>query len=263
MIFYKKPKEIEIMKKAGEINSRALGLVAELIDEGVTLNFLDKKVEEFIRDNDAKPGFLGLYNYKYTLCTSKNDCVVHGLPDDVPLKNGDIVSIDCGTKYNGFYGDHAYTFHIGEISEEIKNLLTVTKQSLYLGIDQTRVGNRIGDIGHAIQSYTESHGYGVVRELCGHGIGKRMHEEPNVPNYGKPKRGKLIKNGLCIAIEPMINMGTHKVGKLKDGWSIITEDGMPSAHFEHDIAVVDGKPEMLTTFKYVEDTLKKRNIWVC
>jgi len=262
MIHYKNSEQIELMRESALIVSKTLGMVAEIIDEGVTLNQLDKKAEEFIRDHGAEPGFLGLYDFPKTLCTSKNDCVVHGIPDDEPLKSGDIVSIDCGARKNQYYGDHAYTFHIGEISDEVKQLLSVTKKSLYLAIEEVRVGNRIGDVSNAVQKYTEYHGYGVVRELCGHGLGKRMHEEPNVPNFGKPKRGKIIKEGLVIAIEPMINLGTRNVVKLKDGWSIVTKDGLASAHYEHDVAVVDGKPDMLSTFDYVEDALRKRGIWI-
>jgi methionyl aminopeptidase len=262
MIHYKSKEEIELMRESAQIVSRTLGMIAEEIDEGVTTNYLDKRAEEFIRDNGAEPGFLGLYNCPSTLLTSVNEEVVHGLPDDGPLKPGDIVSVDCGARKNRFYGDHAYTFHIGEISEEVKQLLRVTKKSLYRAIDYVKKGNRIGDVSYAVQEYTESFGYGVVRELCGHGLGKRMHEEPNVPNFGKPRRGKMIKEGLVIAIEPMINMGTYKVLKLDDGWTIVTEDGSPSAHFEHDVAVVNGKADVLSTFDYVEDALKKRGIWI-
>lgn len=262
MIHYKSKEEIELMRESALIVSRTLGMIAEEIGEGVTTKYLDKRAEEFIRDHNAEPGFLGLYGCPSTLLTSVNEEVVHGLPDDEPLKPGDIVSVDCGARKNRYYGDHAYTFHIGEISEEVKQLLKVTKESLYLAIDKVKKGNRLGDVSYAVQEYTESFGYGVVRELCGHGLGRRMHEEPNVPNFGKPKRGKVIKEGLVIAIEPMINMGTYKVLKLDDGWTIVTEDGMPSAHFEHDVAVVDGKAEILSTFDYVEEALKKRGIWI-
>ncbi len=262
MIHYKSAEQIELMRESALIVSKTLGMVAEIIGEGVTLKHIDKLAEEFIRDHGAEPGFLGLYNFPNTLCTSKNECVVHGIPDDKPLQSGDIVSIDCGVLKNRYYGDHAYTFHIGEISGEVKQLLSVTKKSLYLAIEQVRVGNRIGDVSHAVQKYTEGHGYGVVRELCGHGLGKRMHEEPNVPNFGKAKRGKIIKEGLVIAIEPMINLGSRHVAKLDDGWSVVTKDGMPSAHYEHDVAVVNGKPDTLSTFDYVEDALRKRGIWI-
>jgi methionyl aminopeptidase len=182
---------------------------------------------------------------------------VHGLPTDKPLKEGDIIAVDCGAVLNGYYGDHAFTFQVGEIKPELKKLLDVTKECLYIGINEARVGNRIEDIGFAIQQHAEKHGYGVVRELVGHGIGKTLHEDPQVPNYGKRGRGKKIMNGLTIAIEPMINMGTHKVKQLSDNWTIVTEDGLPSAHFEHDIAVVDGEPIILSTFDYIEEALDK------
>jgi methionyl aminopeptidase len=189
---------------------------------------------------------------------SPNAQVVHGIPTDKPLENGDIISVDCGVKMNGFYGDHAYTFEIGEVSPQVKQLLEVTKESLYLGIEQCVVGNRIGDIGHAIQTHTEKYGYGVVKELVGHGLGRTMHEEPQVPNYGRRGRGKMLKNGLVLAIEPMINMGTAKINQLSDGWTILTKDGKPSAHFEHDVAIVDGKPDILSTFDYIDAALAKK-----
>ncbi|MEO8934711.1 MAG: type I methionyl aminopeptidase, partial [Xanthomarina sp.] len=187
-----------------------------------------------------------------------NAQVVHGIPKDKPLQDGDIVSVDCGAKLNGYYGDHAHTFEVGEVKPEIKKLLQVTKECLEIGIAEARVGNRIGDIGFAIQQHAERHGYGVVRELVGHGIGKEMHEDPQVANYGKRGRGKKIENGLTIAIEPMINMGTERVKQLNDKWTIVTQDGLPSAHFEHDIAVINGKPVVLSTFKYVEEALAGR-----
>jgi len=229
-------------------------LAAEL-KPGVTTLQLDRLAETFIRDHGGEPGFLGLYDFPNTLCTSVNAQVVHGIPNDVPLKEGDVVSIDCGVKMNGFYGDHAYTFAVGEVSEEVKKLLEVTKKSLYLGIEQMKTGNRIGDISYAIQSYTEAHGYGVVRELVGHGLGRSMHEKPEVPNYGRKGSGKRIKEGLVLAIEPMINLGTRHVQQLDDGWTIITRDRKASAHFEHDVAVVDGKPEILSTFDFIEEAL--------
>lgn len=259
MIHYKNKEEIELMRESALIVSKTLGVMAEHIKPGVTPLQLDKIAEEFIRDNGAKPGFLGLYDYPNTIITSVNEQVVHGLPTNRPLQDGDIVGLDCGAFKNGYYGDHAYTFAVGEISDEIKQLLRVTKRSLELGIEQCVAGKRIGDIGFAIQDYTESFGYGVVRELVGHGLGKKMHESPEVPNYGKRGRGAKIKEGLVIAIEPMINMGTRRVIQLSDGWTIVTADRQPSAHFEHDVAVVDGKPEVLSTFKYVEEALEKVN----
>lgn len=259
MIHYKTKEEIELMRESALIVSKTLGLMAEHIKPGITPLDLDKIAEEFIRDQGAVPGFLGLYDYPNTIITSVNEQVVHGLPTNRPLQEGDIVGLDCGALKNGFYGDHAYTFAVGEISEEVKQLLRVTKESLYKGIEQTVAGNRIGDIGYAIQSYTESFGYGVVRELVGHGLGKKMHESPEVPNYGKRGRGSKLKEGLVIAIEPMINLGTRRVIQLSDGWTIVTADKQPSAHFEHDVAIVDGKPEVLSTYKYIEEALEKVN----
>ena len=234
-------------------------MLAKEIKPGVTPIYLDKIAEEFIRDNGAVPGFKGLYGCPSTLLTSVNEAVVHGLPTKRPLENGDIVSVDCGSLKNEYYGDHAYTFKVGEVSEEVSLLLERTKKSLYFGIEAAVYGNRTGDIGHAIQSYTEGFGYGVVRELVGHGLGKTMHEGPEIPNYGKKGRGKKIEEGMTLAIEPMINMGTRRIKQLKDGWTIVTADGKPSAHFEHDIAIINGKPEILSTFDYVEEALAKMN----
>ena len=257
MIHYKSKEEIELIRQSALLVSKTLGLMAELIQPGVTPLELDKKAEEFIRDHGGVPGFLGLYDYPNTIITSVNEQVVHGIPTDRPLENGDVVGLDCGVLMNGYYGDHAYTFAVGEIPDDVVQLLRVTKKSLYLGIEQAVAGNRIGDISHAIQHYTESFGYGVVRELVGHGLGKKMHESPEVPNYGKRGRGPKLKEGVVIAIEPMINMGTRRVTQLSDGWTIVTADKRPSAHFEHNVAVVDGKPEILSTFDYVEEVLKK------
>jgi len=259
MIHLKSTEEIALMRESAQVVSRTLGLMAEHIKIGVTPLELDKIAEEYIRDQGAVPGFLGLYGYPNTIITSVNEQVVHGLPTDRPLENGDIVGLDCGALKDGFYGDHAYTFAVGEIAEETKHLLLRTEQSLYLGIEQARAGNRIGDIGYAIQNYTESFGYGVVRELVGHGLGKKMHESPEVPNYGKRGQGPKIKEGMVIAIEPMINLGTRRVIQLNDGWTIVTADKKPSAHFEHDVAIVDGKPEILSTFRYIEEVLERRN----
>lgn len=255
MIIYKTAEEIELLRHAALVVSRTLGMLAKEIKPGVTPKYLDQLAEDYIREQGAVPGFKGLYGCPSTLLTSVNDAVVHGLPTDRPLEDGDIVSVDCGAKLNGYYGDHAYTFEVGEVKPEIKMLLKVTKECLYLGIAEAKAGNRIEDIGFAIQQHAEKHGYGVVRELVGHGIGKTLHEDPQVPNYGRRGRGKKIQDGLTIAIEPMINMGTHRVKQLDDNWTIVTEDGMPSAHFEHDIAVVDGKPVILSTFDYVEEAL--------
>ncbi|NND62395.1 MAG: type I methionyl aminopeptidase [Flavobacteriaceae bacterium] len=255
MIIPKTLEEIELMRESALVVSRTLGMLAKEVKPGVTTNHLDKIAEEFIRDQDAVPGFLGLYGCPSTLLTSVNEAVVHGLPTDVPLKEGDIVAIDCGAVKNEFYGDHAYTFEVGEVDPEVKKLLEVTKESLYVGIRELRVGKRVGDVGYAIQRHCESHGYGVVRELVGHGLGKKLHEDPEMPNYGRRGRGKKLIEGMTVAIEPMINMGTHHVSQLKDGWTIVTRDGKPSAHFEHNIAIVNGKPELLSTFGYVYDAL--------
>ncbi len=259
MVKLKSREEIELIRESALIVSKTLGLIAEEIKPGVTPLYLDKIAEEFIRDQGAEPGFLGMYDFPNTLCMSLNEAVVHGIPTDKPLEEGDIISVDCGSYKNGFYGDHAYTFEVGEVDPETKKLLQVTKESLYVGIEQIRKGKRIGDIGHAIQKYCEERGYGVVRELVGHGLGRKLHEAPEVPNYGKSGKGKAIKDGMVLAVEPMINMGTHMINQLEDGWTIVTADNKPSAHFEHDIAVIDGKPEILSTFKYVEEALANKN----
>lgn len=260
MIHLKTKEEIELIRKSALLVSKTLGLMAELLEPGITTLELDKKAEEFIRDNGGEPGFLGLYDFPNTLCMSPNEQVVHGFPNKDPLKEGDIISIDCGVKMNGFYGDHAYTFAVGEVKPEIEQLLKVTKESLYLGIEECKAGNRIGDIGFAIQHHAEKHGYGVVRELVGHGLGRKMHESPEVPNYGKRGRGAKLKEGLVLAIEPMINLGGRSIKQLADGWSIVTADGRYSAHFEHDVAIVNGKPDILSTFDYVEEALKKKGL---
>jgi len=259
MVKIKTREEIELMRESALVVSRTLGLVAEEIKPGVTPLYLDKIAEEYIRDQGALPGFLGMYDFPNTLCMSLNEAIVHGIPTKTPLKEGDIISVDCGSFMNGFYGDHAYTFEIGEVDPAVKRLLEVTKESLYKGIEQIRVGKRIGDIGFAIQEHAETNGYGVVRELVGHGLGRKLHEAPEVPNYGKRGKGKSIKEGMVLAVEPMINMGTKEINQLADGWTIVTADNKPSAHFEHDIAVIDGKPEILSTFKYVEEALAKKN----
>jgi|TARA_R110002111_G_scaffold18_3_gene155 methionyl aminopeptidase len=255
MIIVKTAEEIELMRQSALIVSKTLGMLAKEIKEGVTTNHLDAIAEEFIRDHGALPGFKGLYDCPSTLLCSVNEAVVHGLPTDIPLKDGDIVSVDCGSFMNGFYGDHAYTFEIGNVAEETKKLIQITKESLYKGIEQLKIGNRVGDVGFAIQQFTEAEGYGVVRELVGHGLGRKMHEDPEMPNYGKRGRGKKFIEGMVVAIEPMINLGTHKVKQLSDGWTIVTQDGKPSVHFEHDVAIVNGKPEILSTFAYVHEAL--------
>jgi methionyl aminopeptidase len=255
MIIPKTLEEIELMREAALVVSKTLGMLAKKVQPGITTQELNDIAEEFIRDNDAIPGFLGLYDCPSTLLTSVNEAVVHGLPTNIPLKEGDIVAIDCGAIKNGFYGDHAYTFEVGEIAPETKKLLEVTKESLYIGIREFKAGNRVGDVGYAIQNYCESHGYGVVRELVGHGLGRKMHEDPEMPNYGKRGRGKKFVEGMTVAIEPMINLGTRRISQLSDGWTIVTQDKKPSAHFEHDVALVDGKPQLLSTFDYVYEAL--------
>ena len=252
MIPYKTLEEIELVKESAQLVSKTLGELKNYIVPGALPIDLDKIAETFIKDNKAIPGFLGLYGFPNSLCISINEEVVHGIPGNKPLQNGDIISIDCGVLKNNFYGDHAYTFEVGEVSDEIKKLLKVTKESLYKGIKKLKVGNKIGDVSHEIQSYTESFGYGVVRELVGHGLGKNMHEDPEIPNYGLKNTGPKIKNGLVVAIEPMINLGTKDIFQLNDGWTVITKDKKPSAHFEHNVAVINGKPNILSTFDYIE-----------
>ena len=254
-IVLKTADEIALIRESALIVSKTLGMLAAEIKPGVTTRELDRLAESFIRDHDAEPGFLGLYDFPNTLCVSPNDKVVHGIPNDTPLEDGDILSVDCGALKNGFYGDHAYTFEIGEVDSSTKKLLQTTKESLYIGIAQFVKGNRIGDLGFAIQQYNEREGYSVVRDLVGHGLGREMHEGPEVPNYGRRGTGKKFLDGMVLAIEPMINKGTHRVKQCKDGWTIQTVDKQPSAHFEHNVALVNGKPELLSTFDYIYDAL--------
>ncbi|WP_289024217.1 type I methionyl aminopeptidase [uncultured Salegentibacter sp.] len=255
MIITKTPEEIELMRESALIVSKTLGMLAPHIKPGISTLELDKMAEEFIRDHGAEPGFLGMYDFPNSLCMSPNAQVVHGIPNDTPLQEGDIISIDCGALKNGFYGDHAYTFEVGEVKQEIKDLLKTTKESLYVGIREFKAGNRVGDVGYAIQKYTEDRGYGVVRELVGHGLGATMHEDPEMPNYGKRGRGKKFVEGMVVAIEPMINLGTKRIKQLSDGWTILTADNKASAHFEHDVALVNGKPQLLSTFDYIYEAL--------
>jgi methionyl aminopeptidase len=255
MIIAKNLEEIELMREAALVVSRTLGMLASEVKPGVTTLYLDKLAEDFIREQGAIPGFLGLYDFPNTLCMSPNEQVVHGIPNDTPLKEGDIISIDCGAIKNEFYGDHAYTFAVGEINSEIEKLLRITKESLYVGIKELKVGKRTGDVGFAIQQYCEAEGYGIVRELVGHGIGKKMHEDPEMPNYGRRGRGKKFIEGMTVAIEPMINLGTKRIEQLSDGWTILTKDRKPSAHFEHNVAIIDGKPKLLSTFDYIYKAL--------
>lgn len=247
------------MREANQLVGKTLAEVGRHIKPGVTTRHLDKVADEFIRDHGAIPTFKGFPNpygepFPAAICTSVNDVVVHGIPnDDVVLHEGDIISVDCGTLLNGYNGDSAYTFMVGEVDEAVKQLLEVTKQSLYLGIEQAVPGKHVGDIGAAIQAHCEAHGYGIVRELTGHGIGKEMHEAPQIPNYGMRGNGVMLKAGMCIAIEPMVTLGNRNIGMLPDRWSIVTRDHQVAAHFEHTIAVRKGKAEVLSTFEEIEN----------
>ena len=256
-VFLKTEDEIELMRRANQLVGKTLGELAKHIKPGVTTLQLDKIAEEFIRDHGAIPTFKGFPNpyggpFPASICTSVNDAVVHGVPDNTELRDGDIISVDCGTLLDGFNGDSAYTFCVGEVSEEVKKLLKTTKESLYLGIEAAVAGNHLGDIGYAVQSHCEAEGYGIVRELTGHGIGREMHEAPQVPNYGRRGNGMMLKASMCIAIEPMITMGDRNIGLMPDRWTIKTRDGKPAAHFEHTIAVRRGKSEILSSFEEVE-----------
>lgn len=259
MVKIKTPEEIELMRESALLVSKTLGMLASEIRPGVSGLHLDKRAEAFIRDHGAEPGFLGMYDFPNTLNLSPNAQVVHGIPNAEPFQEGDILSVDCGVLKNGFYGDHAYTFEIGEVAPDTRKLLEITRESLYLGLREFREGNRVGDVAYAIQQHCESHGYGVVRELVGHGLGRKLHEAPEMPNYGKRGRGKRFTEGMVVAIEPMINMGTRHIRQLKDGWTILTADGKPSAHFEHNVAIVNGKPELLSTFRYIYEALGVSN----
>ncbi|MBO6222270.1 MAG: type I methionyl aminopeptidase [Bacteroidales bacterium] len=252
MVHYKTEEEIDILRENAILVSKTLAEVGKHVAPGVTTKQLDKIAETFIRDNGAVPGFLGYGGFPATLCLSVNDMVVHGIPDGYVLQEGDIISVDCGTVYKGFYGDSAYTFPVGEVDAQTALLLKTTEESLYLGAAQAVDGNRTGDIGHAVQSYCEARGFSVVRELVGHGLGRDMHEDPMVPNYGKPGSGKKLREGMVICIEPMINAGAKEVYEKADGWGIATADGRKSAHFEFAVAVRKGKPEILTTFDYIK-----------
>ncbi len=260
MIFLKTDDEIELLRRANLLVGSTLAEIAKIVKPGVTTRQLDTLAEQFIRDHGAIPTFKGFPNpygpeFPASICASVNEVVVHGIPNDEPLRDGDIVSIDCGTILDGFCGDSCYTFCVGEVAPEVRELLRVTKESLYKGIEQAIVGHRIGDISYAVQNHCEAHGYGVVREFVGHGIGREMHEEPQVPNYGKRGSGKQIKNGLCIAIEPMITLGSHELQMLDDRWGVITADRKPAAHFEHTIAVHHGKADILSSFEEIEKVI--------
>jgi methionine aminopeptidase, type I len=254
MIRLKTDEEIEILRENGLLVSKTLAEVGKHIAPGVTTLKLDMIAERYIRDNGAEPGFLGYGGFPYTLCISVNDVVVHGFASDYRLKEGDIVSVDCGTIYKGFYGDSAYTFPVGEVSKETTELLMVTKESLYRGIAQAVKGNRIGDISYAIQNYVEGYGFSVVREMVGHGIGKKLHEAPEVPNYGRRGEGKKLQDGMVICIEPMINAGKRDVYLQDDGWTLSTVDEKNSAHFELTVAINGTTPQVLSTFEFIENS---------
>ncbi|TYO93825.1 type I methionyl aminopeptidase [Desulfallas thermosapovorans] len=246
MIICKSERELSYMRKAGQVVAGALEELARVIKPGVTTAELDRIAEEYILSMGATPAFKGLYGFPATICASVNEQVVHGIPGLRELENGDIISIDIGAEINGYYGDHARTFAVGEISAQLQKLLDVTRESLAVGISMARCGNRLSDISHAVQTYVEKNGFSVVRDYVGHGIGSQMHEEPQVPNYGRPGRGPRLKAGMTLAIEPMVNMGTYHVQTLPDNWTVVTRDGQPSAHFEHTIVITDGEPVILT-----------------
>lgn len=255
VVYYKTEEEIDLIRKSSLLVGKTLAEVARIIKPGVTTLDLDRVAETVIRDHGGVPGFLGYGGFPNSLCTSVNAQVVHGIPNAIPLEDGDIVSVDCGVLMNGFYGDSAYTFPVGNISDQVMSLLRVTQECLDLAIENAIVGNRIGDIGAAVQEHAEKNGYGVVRELVGHGLGRELHEAPEVPNYGRRGNGAKLREGLVLAIEPMINLGGKGVRQKSDGWTIVTSDGLPSAHFEHDIVVRDGKAEVLSTFEWIEEAL--------
>lgn len=257
-IQYKTPEEIELLRESSLLVGKTLAEVAKILKPGVSTRDLDKLAETFIRDHSALPGFKDYGGFPATLCISINDEVVHGIPGDRIVQDGDVVSIDCGTYKNGYYGDSAYTFAVGNVSEEVKLLLQRTKESLYLAIEQAVVGKRLGDIGFAVQNYCEQFGYGIVRDLVGHGVGKNLHEKPEVPNFGRRGTGTKLREGMVLAIEPMVTLGSFDIKQDADGWTIRTIDGLPAAHFEHDVAIRKGKADVLSTFSYIEEVLNKQ-----
>jgi len=257
MIYYKSEEEIDLVRESSLLVAKTHAEIARHIKPGISSLKLDVIAEEFIRDNGGEPAFKGYNGFPCTLCASPNEVVVHGIPNNHPIADGSILSIDCGVLMNGFYGDSAYTYKVGEINEEIKMLLKVTKEALYKGIENAVAGKRIGDIGSAIQEHAEKSNYGIVREMIGHGIGKNLHESPEVPNYGRRGSGIKLKKGLVIAIEPMINMGKRDIMQHSDGWTITTIDKKPSAHFEHTIVVREGEAEILSSFKEIEKIINK------
>lgn len=260
MIYLKTPEEIQLVAAACDLVSRTLGEVARWIQPGVTTNKLDTIAREFIHDNGGRPACLGYGGFPATLCIEVNETVVHGFPSNYALRDGDIIGIDTVVELNGFNGDTCYTFPVGDVSEEKLRLLTTTRKSLDIGVEAAHVGGRIGDIANAVQTYCERNGYSIVREMCGHGIGRKMHEDPEVPNYGRRGTGPLIKNGMCLCIEPMVNMGSRNIVIEGDGWQCRTRDRKPSAHYEHTLAFHDDKTLKLTTFEYIKEALKDRYI---
>jgi methionyl aminopeptidase len=256
MIFLKNDEEIAIIKQSGLILAQTLGVVAKAIKPGITTRDLDKLAETYIYDQGASPSFKGYNRFPATLCISVNEAVVHGIPGNYELKEGDIVSVDCGVFYKGFHSDSAFTFPVGEITKEARELIKVTKEALYLGISQAIVGNRVGDIGGVVEDYVSKHNFTVVRDLAGHGIGKNLHEDPQVPNYGKRGAGVRLKKGMVLAIEPMVNLGKSAVKQEKDGWTITTIDKKLSAHFEHTVAIGEQQAEILTSYQYIEEVFK-------
>ncbi|MDR2929225.1 MAG: type I methionyl aminopeptidase [Cytophagaceae bacterium] len=259
MIYLKTDEEIELLRESNMLVGKTLGEIAKWIEPGVTTQKLDEIAETFIRDNKGVPGFLNYRGFPKSLCTSVNEQVVHGIPNDKPLTEGDIVSIDCGVLLNGFHGDSAYTFEIGEVKPEIRDLLKITKESLYKGIAEAVEGKRIGDIGNAIQMHCEKAGFSVVREMVGHGVGRQLHEDPDVPNYGHRGAGKKMRKGMVIAIEPMINFGKKEIVWESDGWTVRTADRSVSAHFEHSVAIRKNGADILSSFKFVEEVLSLRS----
>ena len=246
MVYKRSENEIKMISKSCQIVADTIDMLSEFVVPGVLISDLDRKAENFITSRGARPAFKGYMGFPSTLCISIEDAVVHGIPGDIELKEGQIVGIDCGAELNGYYGDHAKTFSVGEISDEKRRLMNITEESLYKGIEKAVPGNFVGDIGHAVQTHAESNGFSVVRELVGHGIGKNLHEEPQVPNYGTPSQGYKLHTGMCIAIEPMINLGGREIYTAKDGWTILTADGKASAHFEHTIAILNDGPKILS-----------------
>lgn len=260
MIYLKTPEEIEAMRTSADLLSRTMGEVAKLIEPGVTTNKLESMAREFIMDNGGRPSCLGYSGFPAALCIEVNEVVVHGFPSNYTLREGDIIGVDTVVEKDGFNSDMCYTFAVGQIDEKVMKLLRTTKEALYVGIDAFKIGNRIGHISNAIQTYCERRGYSLVREMTGHGIGRSMHEDPMVPNYGRPGIGPLIRNGMVLAIEPMVNMGSRNIAIEPDGWTCRTRDRKPSAHFEHTVAMLDDKADILTTFRYIEEALQDRAI---